>query len=50
MLNALWSVLWVFGVGLFLLIMAPAMAAYIGGGVSFSPAPIVFFVKRKTWG
>lgn len=50
MVSALWSVFCVFGFGLFLLVMLPALAAYIGGGVSFSPAPLLSAVANKIRG
>lgn len=50
MVAALWSVFCVFGFGLFLLVMLPSLAAYIGGGVSFSPAPLLSGVANKLRG
>lgn len=50
MTTTLWHIAAVFTVGLFLLIMLPGIAAYIGGGVSFSPAPMMAFAASKLKG
>lgn len=46
MVDILWNVALSFGVGAFLLIMLPAIAATIGGGVGFSTGPIVGLLFR----
>jgi type IV secretion system protein VirB6 len=45
-ISALWDVAKAFGVGLALVIMLPAIAAYIGGGISFSPTQAVTLALR----
>ena len=50
MVATFWKVLEVFAVGLFLLIMIPGIAVYIGGGVSFSPTPMLGYALTKLKG
>ena len=48
--SLLWKVALAFGFGLFMLVFIPGIAAYIGGGVAFSIAPMLITAGRAFGG